>query len=90
MSQYKSDILLCTEVCDPVPHKYALNGYYHVFTIGSYTLQEELRIGSDVSVQDNVSFLIQYADVHTFCVKVDSTVKFVLFGVKFHLASSFG
>ena len=51
--------------------------------------EENLRIGDKVSVQSDFSCLIEDAEIHLVGVQVDSAIKFVLFGVKFHLVSSF-
>lgn len=49
-----------------------------------------LRFVLDVSVQDDFSFLIQYAEIHSLGVKIDAAVKFVLLGVKSHLRPPLG
>jgi len=44
-----------------------------------------VALGSD----SDFSYLIKDAEIHFFRVQVDSAIKFVLFGVESHLASSF-
>jgi hypothetical protein len=41
-------------------------------------------------VKANLALGIKDTDVHFFSVKVDSAIILVLFGVEFHMASSFG
>ena len=49
-----------------------------------------LRICFDVLVKAYLAFGIEETDVYLFGMQVDSTIILVLFGVKFHMASSFG
>ena len=58
---------------ETVPLAKGLNDFYEDFTICI-----------NVSVQFDFSFFVNDADVHFFCVQVDSAIKFVLFGVKSH------
>ena len=51
--------------------------------------EEYLTISDKISVQFDLTFVIKYAEIHFFGVKVDSAIKLVLFGVKSHMASSF-
>jgi len=51
--------------------------------------EEDFTIGFDVSVQPDLPCFIEDAEIHFFGVKVDSAIKFVLFGVKSHLVFSF-
>jgi len=51
--------------------------------------EEDLTIGDKVSMQFDLSCLIQDAEIHLVGMQVDSAIKFVLFGVESHLASSF-
>ena len=46
--------------------------------------------GFDVPVQDDLSLLIEDAEIHRSCVQIDTTVKFVLLGVKSHLRPPLG
>ena len=43
-----------------------------------------------VSMQKDFPGVVYDTDVHFFGMQVDSAIKFVLFGVKSHMASSFG
>ena len=56
---------------------------------GDLELEEDFSIGFDVSVQSDLACIVENAEIHFFGVKVDSAIKFVLFGVKSHWVSSF-
>jgi hypothetical protein len=42
-------------------------------------------VGSDVALEDDAPFLVEDAEVHGLCMKIDSAVIFVLFGVEIHI-----
>jgi hypothetical protein len=42
-------------------------------------------VGSDVALEDDASLLVEDAQIHGLCMKIDSTVIFVLFGVEIHI-----
>jgi hypothetical protein len=77
------------QISDPVPGEHALHGNHDVLPERSDDVQKGLRVRIDVLVNPDVAPGIQDADEHFFGMKVDSTIKFVLLGVKFHMASSF-
>ena len=87
MAQDKGDSFFAAEVREPVSQEQTLNRYSNVFPIGCYCLQKDLGACFDVSVEHNLSFLVDDAQVHTFRVQVDSTIKSVRLGVKCHRAS---
>jgi hypothetical protein len=84
MSQYKVNVFLCAKVSQPVPGKDALNGNDDIFPIRRDGFKKHLGICSDIPVNHYFSILIHNAYVHRLCVQIDTTVKFVLLGVKFH------
>jgi hypothetical protein len=90
MSQDKGDILLRAEVGDPVPGKDAFNGNDDVLTIRGDGFQKYVGISFDVPMQNDFPFLVEDAEVHRPGVKIDTTVKFVLLGVKSHLRPPIG
>jgi hypothetical protein len=69
------------------PH--ALGANDQAFPIGCDGFKEKLRLGVDVAVEQNFSFLAEDAQVHFVGVQVDSAVMLVLFGVKSHEKASF-
>ena len=89
MAQDEGDAMLSTEIGDPIPGEHAFHGDDNVLSERLDELEEDFAIGFDISVQEDFPGFIQDAEVHFFCMKVDSAIKFVLFGVKSHLVSSF-
>jgi hypothetical protein len=89
MSEDKWDVLVCTEISQPVPGKHAFGTHDNVFSKRFDCSQKGFRIGFYVAMQDGVTLLIEDAQIHFVGVKVDSAVKFVLFGVKSHEKASF-
>jgi len=81
--------MLGTEIGDPIPGEHAFHGDDNVLSERFYDLEENFSIGFDISVQEDLPGFIQDAEIHFFRMKVDSTIKFVLFSVKSHLVSSF-
>jgi hypothetical protein len=53
-------------------------------------MEKRFRVCFDVLVKAYFAFGIEDTDVHLFGMKIDSTIVFVLLGVKSHMASSFG
>jgi hypothetical protein len=75
------------ETCPPLEGTF--HGDDNILPEGFFNLEEDFAIGFDVSVQSDLPCFIEDAEIHFFGVKVDSAIKFVLFGVKFHLVFSF-
>src|SRR5512135_432653 len=90
MTKDERDVLVATEVGDPVPGEDTFYGNDNIVTIWSNGLQEDIWISLDVSVQDDLSFLCEDAKIHRPGVKIDAAVKFVLLGVKSHLRPPYG
>jgi hypothetical protein len=88
MAQDEGDTLFLAEIGQPVPGEHAFHRNDNVFTVGGDGGKEGFRIGIHVPVLPDFSFLVEDADIHFFRVQVDSTIKFVLFGVKLHKVSS--
>jgi hypothetical protein len=61
---------------------------YHQLVTGSGKGAEH-SISTDVFVFDYSAFFVNNTDIHGFCMEINSTVIFVLFGVEFHKASFF-
>jgi hypothetical protein len=84
MSEYKGDVLLGTEIGDPVPGEDAFHGHHDVFSITFDGFKENLSVGSDVALEDDASFLVEDAEVHGLGMEIDSAVVLVLLGVEVH------
>ncbi len=90
MAKDEGNILFTAEIGEPVPGEDALNGNYDVLTIWRDRLEKDVGVCLDVPMQDDLSFLVEDAKVHSPCVKIDTAVKFVLLDVKSHLRPPFG
>ena len=85
MAKDKGDLLISAEISNPVLGEDALNGNDNVLTIGSNGLQKDIRVCLDVTVQEDLSLLIEDAEIHCSCMQIDTAVKLVLMGVKSHV-----
>jgi hypothetical protein len=83
-------VVFNTQISDPVPGEHAFYSNHDVLPEGSDDAKKGPRVRIDVLVNPDVAPGIKDADKHFFGMKVDSTIIFVLFGVKSHRASSFG
>jgi len=84
MAKDERDVLVLAEVGQPVPGEHAFGSDNHVLAERFDDPQEDIRPGLYVTVQDDIPVPVEDADIHFVGVQVDSTVKFVLFGVKLH------
>jgi len=89
MAQDEGNLFLNTEISDPVPGEHALHGDNDVLPERADGFEKALTIGINISMQPDFSGIIEDAEVHFSGMQVDSAIKFVLFGVKSHLVSSF-
>jgi len=80
---------LDTEVSDPVPGEHAFYSEHDVLTERSDDVEKGIGVRFNVLVNPDLAFGIEDTDVHLLGVQVDSTIELVLFGVEFHMASSF-
>jgi hypothetical protein len=84
----KRDPFLSTEVSEPVPGEDAFDGHDHLFPVGRDGLEKRLRTGFHVPVPQDLTVLVEDADVHGPGVPVDATVKLMWLGVEPHEVSS--
>jgi hypothetical protein len=89
MAENKGDVLLDTEIGDPVPGEHAFDSHHDVLTEGSNDAEQSIRVGVDVLMDPDIAFGVEDTGKHIFGVQVDSTIKLVLLGVEIHMASSF-
>jgi hypothetical protein len=89
MAQDKRNLLINTEISQPVPGEHAFCTDDNIIPVWFYGPEKGIRFGSDVSVEDDLSFLIKDAEIHFIGVQVDTTIIIVLFGVKSHEKASF-
>ncbi len=65
------DILPGTEFSYPVPGEHALEIYDNFFPEGLYSIEKDLGVGLNVSVQADLSRLIQDTEIHFSGMKID-------------------
>src|SRR5262249_13022798 len=82
--QDEGDVLLGAEVGQPVPAEGALDGNGEVVAEGGDGLEEALRFGGQVAVEDDLAGLIEDAQVHGSGVQIDAAVESVLMIVEAH------
>ena len=88
VAQDEGDSLPGAQVGEPVPGEDALDGDDEVLPVGGDRLEEGLRAGLHVAVQEDLTGLVEDAEVHGSGVQIDSAVVAVLLGVKLHGLSS--
>lgn len=89
MTQDKGNPFLGTEISDPISCEHAFHCDDNVLAERVNGFEEYLTVCDNVSVQFDLSCLIQDAEIHFVGVQVDPAIKLVLFGVESHLDSSF-
>jgi hypothetical protein len=89
VAENKGDVLLDTEIGDPVPGEHAFDSNHDVLPEGSNDAEKSFRVCVDVLMDSDVASGIDNTDKHILGVQIDSTIKLVLFGVEIHMASSF-
>jgi hypothetical protein len=89
MAENEGDVLLDTEIGDPVPGEHAFDSNHDVLTEGSNDTEKSFRLCVDVMMNPDIASGIQDTDKHILGVQIDSTIKLVLLGVEIHMASSF-
>jgi hypothetical protein len=89
MAENEGDVLLDTEIGDPVPGEHAFDSNHDVLTEGSNDAEKSFRVCVDVLMDPGVTSGVDNTDKHILGVQIDSTIKLMLFGVEIHMASSF-
>ena len=85
----EGDVLLDTEISDPVPGEHAFDCDHDVLTEGSDDAEKSFRVCMDILVNPDSASGVDNADKHSLGMQVDATIKLVLFSVEIHMASSF-
>ena len=89
MAENEGDVLLDTEIGDPVPGEHAFDSNHDVLTEGSNDTEKSFLVCVDVLMNPDVATGIEDTDKHILGMQVDAAIEFVLFGVEIHMASSF-
>jgi hypothetical protein len=74
VSQDEGDLLVFAEVGQPVPGEHTLGGDDQPVAVGLDGLQEELGVGAEIFVDDDIVVLVEDADVHGSGVEIDAGV----------------
>ena len=72
------------QICKPVPGEGAVHANYEIIPVLFDRFQEYLPVSLDVSMEKHRALAVNNAEVHGFCVQVDSAIILVLFRVEFH------
>jgi hypothetical protein len=86
--QHAGEPLWGPEISQPRPSEEALDGHHQSVTIGRNGLEERFGSGLHVPVEQDLSRLVQDAEVHGAGRQVDTTIKLVRLGVESHEVSS--
>jgi len=89
MTEDEGDVLLDTEIGDPVPSKHTFYSDHDVLTERGNDTKKSFRVCVDILMNPDIASGVEDTDKHILGMQVDPTIKLVLFGVKFHGASSF-
>jgi hypothetical protein len=89
MAEDEIDVLIGTEIGQPVPGEHALAADHETLTIRFDQSQEGIGLGGDVLVENDLTSGIKDTDVHGIGMEIDTAIKLMLFGVKSHGAGSF-
>jgi hypothetical protein len=90
MTQGESNLVLGTEIGQPIPAEDAFDTDDDVFQKWCDKFDQHLLIGIDILMKLNISLLIEDADVHFPGVKIDSAIILVLLSIEIHQLASFG
>jgi len=88
MPQDEGDVFLGAEVSEPIPGEDTLYCDHNVLSVRRNGLQKGLRLGTDVSMEDYLSVMVQDAEIHGPGVEINATIVAVLLGVESHEVSS--
>lgn len=86
MAQYERDVLGLAEIGQPIPGEDALDTDYDIVPVGCNQLQEPVCLCRDVLMKADITFVIEYADIHHLGMQVDSTVILVRSVIESHVA----
>ena len=84
MSENEFDAFFSTQIGDPIPGEGAFDGNDKIVSVSFYSFQESVPVCFDVPVEENLPLAVNDAQIHGFCVQVDSAIILVLFRVEFH------
>ena len=90
VTEDERDAFLFAQIGQPVPGEGAFNSDNKIFPVLFDSSQEYLPVSLYVPMQQHRALVVYDAEIHGFCVQVDSTIIFVLFRVEFHIVPPCG
>jgi hypothetical protein len=85
MAEDEGDVVLNAEISDPVPGEHTFYCDHDVLPEGSDDAKKGFRVRVNILMDSDISSGIKDADKHFLGMKVDSTIKLVLLGIKSHM-----
>jgi len=76
------------EIADPVPREHAFDSDHKIASIWPDDIFKCRWFGFYVLMDHDPAFRIQDANIHASCMKIYATIKFMVFCIKLHPASS--
>jgi len=87
MAKDETDTFFLAQISQPIPGEGTLNSDDKIIPVLLDRFQEYLPVSLDVSMEKHRALAVNNAQIHGFCVQVDSAIIPVLFRVEFHSAS---
>lgn len=84
VAEDEGNLLLLTEVGDPVPTEHALDSNHEILAVGRQSLEQYRRFGSEVLVEDDLVLGVEDAQVHRAGMQVDAAGVSVCMAVETH------
>jgi hypothetical protein len=82
--QHEAEVLLLTQIGQPVPAEDGFHTDDHALPVGSDHFEKRLRVAGDTAINYHVAFVIQDAHVHGPRVQIDAAVEWMVDGVEAH------
>ena len=87
MAKDESNAFFLAQISNPVPGKGTFDSDDKIIPVLLDRFQEYLPVSFDVSMEKHRALTVNNAQIHGFCVQVDSAIILVLLSVGFHCAS---
>jgi len=84
MAKDESDAFFLAQISNPVPGKGTFDSDDKIIPVLLDRFQEYLPVSLDASMEKHRALAVNNAQIHGFCVQVDSAIILVLFRVEFH------
>jgi hypothetical protein len=88
VTENEGDFVLSAKISEPVPGEDALDGDGDVVTVRGDSVEEGFWLSGDVSMENDLSVVVEDAEVHGSGVEIDATVIVMFSCVESHEVSS--